>query len=91
MKSDDEVTKVEKAFLRTKAELHLLGRLLRETVTLKLPWQYYAIGALLWADGMLAGWLISQIFSRARSSSRRARLSRYSVQSAVLLSSHLRT
>ena len=58
MKSDEEVTKTEKAFLRTKAELHLLGRLLRETVTLKLPWQYYAIGALLWADGLLAGWLI---------------------------------
>ena len=58
MKSDEEVTKTENAFLRAKAELHLLGRLLRETVTLKLPWQYYAIGALLWADGLLAGWLI---------------------------------
>ncbi len=58
MKSDEEVTKTEKVFLRTKAELHLLGRLLRETVTLKLPWQYYAVGALLWADGLLAGWLI---------------------------------
>ena len=58
MKSDEEITKTEKTFLRTKAELHLLGRLLREPVTLKLPWQYYAVGALLWADGLLAGWLI---------------------------------
>ena len=49
MKSDEEITKTEKAFLRTKAELHLLGRLLHEMVTLKLPWQYYAIGAILWA------------------------------------------
>ena len=58
MKSDEEITKKEKIFLRSKAELHLLGRLLRETVTLKLPWQYYAIGAILWADGVFAGWLL---------------------------------
>ena len=58
MKSNDETPKSQKLFLRAKAELHLLGRLLYETLTLKLPWQYYAVGALLWADGMLAGWLI---------------------------------
>ncbi len=58
MKSNDEVTKVQRAFVRSKAELHLLGRLIRELVTLKLPWQYYAVGAMLWADGMLAGWLL---------------------------------
>ncbi len=58
MKSDEEITKTEKAFLRSKAELHLLGRLLYETVTLKLPWQYYAVGAILWLDGMFAGWLL---------------------------------
>ena len=58
MKSDEEITKTQKVFLRSKAELHLLSRLLYETVTLKLPWQYYALGAILWLDGMFAGWLI---------------------------------
>ncbi len=58
MKSDEEITRKQRVFLRSKAELHLLGRLLYETVTLKLPWQYYAIGAILWLDGMFAGWLL---------------------------------
>ncbi len=58
MKSDKEITKKEKIFLRSRAEFHLLGRLLHELVTLKLPWQYYAIGAILWADGVFAGWLL---------------------------------
>ncbi len=58
MKSDEEITRKQRVFLRSKAELHLLGRLLYETVTLKLPWQYYAVGAILWLDGMFAGWLL---------------------------------
>jgi len=58
MKTDEILSKKEKLFLRLKAELQLLGRLLHELVTLKLPWQYYAVGAILWVDGVLAGWLL---------------------------------
>jgi hypothetical protein len=57
MKSD-EPTKLERIFCRTKRELHILGRLTYRMITLRLPWQYYAIGAMLWIDGMVAGWLI---------------------------------
>jgi len=58
MKTDEEVTRAQRIFLRSKAELHLLRRLLWETVTLKLPWQYYAVAAFVWADGVFAGWLL---------------------------------
>ena len=58
MKSDDEETKAQRLVLKSKTELNVLYKLLYETATLKLPWQYYAVGAILWADGLLAGWLI---------------------------------
>ena len=58
MKSDDETTRVQKAFWKTKSELDSLGHLLYETVTLKLSWQYYVVGAILWIDGIFAGWLL---------------------------------
>ena len=57
MKTDDP-TRVQRAFSRTKSELHMLGRLTYRMMTLRLPWQYYAIGTMLWIDGMIAGWLI---------------------------------
>jgi len=58
MKSNDEETKVQRLVLKSKTELNVLYKLTYEAVTLKLAWQYYALGAILWADGMLAGWLI---------------------------------
>jgi hypothetical protein len=58
MKSNDEETKVQRLVLKSKTELNVLYKLIYEAVTLKLAWQYYALGAILWADGMLAGWLI---------------------------------
>ena len=54
----DDKTWVQRRFSRTKRELHKLGQLVYRMLTFKLPWQCYAIGAMLWIDGMVAGWLI---------------------------------
>jgi len=68
MKSDD-VTKIQEVhdkrlsrFAKIKGELTLLMILCRKLITFKMPWQYYFLGAMLWADGMLAGWLCSNPF-----------------------------
>ena len=39
------------------SEIKTLSNLCHLLVTFKMPWQYYLLGAILWADGMLAGWL----------------------------------
>jgi hypothetical protein len=57
MKTDDK-TRVQQRFGSVKRELHILGQIAYRMLTFKLAWQYYAIGAMLWIDGMVAGWLI---------------------------------
>ena len=46
-----------KRSIKFTSEIKMLANLCRLLVTFKMPWQYYLLGAMLWADGMLAGWL----------------------------------